>query len=67
MKIKKIPALEDFEQIVRLIEDSRSQALRQVNAELVTLYFEIGRNVSQKVANGVWGEKTVDELADFIR
>ena len=67
MKIEKLSQNTEFEQIVRLIEDSRSRALRQVNAELVTLYFEIGQIVSERVANGVWGEKTVDELADFIK
>lgn len=67
MKIEKPTQNSDFERIVRLIEDARSRALRQVNAELVMLYFEIGQIVSQKVANGVWGEKTVDELADFIK
>lgn len=67
MRIEKTSQNSDFEQIVRLIEDARNRALRQVNAELVMLYFEIGQIVSQKVANGVWGEKTVDELADFIK
>ena len=66
MKIEKLSAKTDFEQIVRLIEDARSRTLRKVNAELVTLYYQIGQVVSQKVADGVWGEKTVDELADFI-
>ena len=67
MKFEKLSNNDDFEQIVRLIEDSRSRALRQVNVELVTLYFEVGRIVSNKVANGIWGEKTVDELAAFIQ
>ncbi len=67
MKIEKLSNNNDFVQIVRLIEDSRNRAWRQVNVELVTLYFEIGKIVSNKVANGVWGEKTVDELARFIK
>lgn len=41
--------------------------MQRVNAELVTLYFNVGQIVSQKVAGGVWGEKTVEELADFIK
>ena len=66
MKIEKLSDNTDFKQIVRLIEESRTRALRKVNAELVTLYYQIGQIVSEKVANGVWGEKTVDELAKFI-
>ena len=67
MKIEKPSDNTEFEQIVRLIEDARSRALRQVNIELVTLNYQIGQIVSGRVANGVWGEKTVDELADFIK
>jgi hypothetical protein len=67
MKIEKLSDTAEFEQIVRLIEDARSRVLRQVNAELVTLNYQIGQTVSERVANGVWGEKTVDELADFIK
>jgi predicted nuclease of restriction endonuclease-like (RecB) superfamily len=67
MKIEKLFDTAEFEQIVRLIEDARSRALRQVNAELVILNYQIGQIVSERVENGVWGEKTVDELADFIK
>ena len=37
-----------------------------MNAELVLLYFNIGNIVSDKVAAGIWGESTVDVLANFI-
>lgn len=66
MKIEKLSENSDFEQIVRLIEASRNRAFQKVNAELVMLNYQIGQIVSQKVADGVWGERTVDELANFI-
>jgi DUF1016 N-terminal domain len=56
----------DFEKIVLLIEKARSRAFSKVNAELVLLYFNVGKIVSIKVANGVWGEGTVNELANYI-
>lgn len=37
-----------------------------MNEELVLLYFNVGRIVSEKVSSGFWGEGTVDELANFI-
>lgn len=67
MKIEKFSGIGDFEQIVKLIQDSRNRALRQVNVELVALYFEVGKIVFHKVSDGAWGEKTVDELAGFIK
>ena len=49
-----------------LIEEARNRAFSKVNAELVLLYFNVGNIVSDKVAAGVWGENSVDDLAKFI-
>jgi hypothetical protein len=56
----------DFDNIIQLIEQARSRAFSKVNAELVLLYFNVGKIVSSKVADGFWGEGTVDELANYI-
>lgn len=57
----------EFANVVRLIEAARARAFRKVNAELVLLYFNVGKIVSEKVAAGNWGENTVDELAEHIK
>ncbi len=56
----------EFENVIQLIEEARNRAFSKVNVELVLLYFNVGKIVSSKVAEGVWGEGTVDELAKFI-
>lgn len=56
----------DFEQVARLIEDSRNRTFQKVNQELIHLYFKVGGIVSTKVADGKWGDGTVDELAAYI-
>jgi predicted nuclease of restriction endonuclease-like (RecB) superfamily len=56
----------EFTEIVRLIEESRNRAFQKVNEELVLLYFTVGKTVSVRVAEGVWGDKTVDELSAYI-
>lgn len=56
----------EFENIIRLIEEARSRADSKVNAELVLLYFTVGEIVSAKVTDGIWGEGTVNELANYI-
>jgi predicted nuclease of restriction endonuclease-like (RecB) superfamily len=56
----------DFEQILILIQESRGRVYAKANAELVLLYFNVGKVVSQKVEAGNWGENTVQELANFI-
>jgi predicted nuclease of restriction endonuclease-like (RecB) superfamily len=62
--IKKIQP--DFQQVLLLIQEARSRIFAKANAELVLLYFNVGKIVSQKVEAGNWGENTVQELAIFI-
>lgn len=56
----------DFEQIARMIVDARNRAFYKVNEELVLLYFNVGKVVSEKVSLGNWGDRTVDALAKYI-
>lgn len=62
----KIKTNKEFEQVTILIEEARNRAFQKVNEELVLLYFKVGNIVSAKVAEGAWGDNTVDELASYI-
>ena len=64
--MKSIKPAFEFEGIVRLIEESRNRAFQKVNEELVLLYFTVGKTVSVRVAEGTWGDKTVEELSAYI-
>ena len=57
----------DFHQITLLIREARQRAYAKVNEELVLLYYRIGKVVSERVSEGKWGDKTVDELSGFIQ
>ena len=41
---------------------ARYKSLRAINTELINLYWDIGKLVSEKSANG-WGTKVVDKLS----
>lgn len=56
----------DFEQVILLITEARNRVYSKANAELIMLYFNVGQIVSEKVANGNWGDGTVNDLADYI-
>jgi len=57
---------DQFSNIVSLIRQSQANALRAVNTELINLYWQVGEYISRQVAGAAWGEKTVDELAEYI-
>ena len=56
-----------FDDIIQLIQQSRNNAMKAVNTELINLYWNVGAYVNQKLSIAEWGDKTVDELADFIQ
>ena len=63
VKIVKDDSIAD---IVKLIETHRENAYRKVNEELVTMYYEIGKYLSEKVASEKWGSKVIDSIAREI-
>lgn len=56
-----------FADIIQLIKQSRTNAVRAVNAELIQLYWNIGEFISKKIEQAEWGDSVVSELANFIQ
>jgi predicted nuclease of restriction endonuclease-like (RecB) superfamily len=56
-----------FTDIIQLIKQSRTNAIRAVNAELINLYWNIGEYISRKIEQSEWGDSVVTELAKFIQ
>ena len=57
---------ESITDIVKMIETHRVNAYRKVNEELVMMYYEIGKYLSEKVASEKWGSKVIDKIAKEI-
>ncbi|MFD2557093.1 PDDEXK nuclease domain-containing protein [Sphingobacterium tabacisoli] len=58
---------QQFTDIILLIQQSRNNAVKAVNVELINLYWNIGAYIKQKLYVAEWGDKTVEELAKFIQ
>jgi hypothetical protein len=56
-----------FTDIIQLIKQSRTNAIKAVNAELINLYWNIGGYISKKIEQSEWGDSVVTELASFIQ
>lgn len=60
------PQNSDFNKIIAIIEDSRSRAIKAVNAELIRMYWDVGEYLSVLCANAAFGDKVIDEVAAYI-
>lgn len=56
-----------FVDIIQLIKQSRTNAIRAVNAELINLYWSIGEYICKRLELADWGESVVTELAKYIK
>lgn len=57
----------DFNEIINLIENRRQNAYKKINEELILLYWDFGKYISNKINNDKWGSKVVDSLVIFIK
>ena len=56
----------DFRNVVNLIQEARENAIRKVNEELILLYWNVGKYISEQLEIQKWGSSYVDEMASFI-
>lgn len=57
----------EYSEIISIIERARQNAFRAVNYELISMYWDIGQYISEKVAGGGWGKSIVTGFAQFIQ
>ena len=55
-----------FNEVVGIIEKARERAYRKVNEELILMYRDIGKYISEHAENVTYGDSFVDGLADFF-
>jgi len=57
----------EYDEVISIIERTRENAFQAVNREMISMYWEIGAYVSDKVKHSGWGESIVADLARFIQ
>ena len=55
-----------FEEIIMIVENAKERAYRKVNEELILMYQEVGKYISQKTKEASYGSGFVDNLAEFF-
>lgn len=56
-----------FTEILALIKNAQNYVIATTNQELIKLYWTIGRYISHRVNTAEWGQKTIEQLAEFIQ
>lgn len=56
----------DFGAVISIIENAKCRALKAVNAELIRMYWEVGKYLSDLCAKSSFGDKVIDEVAAYI-
>jgi predicted nuclease of restriction endonuclease-like (RecB) superfamily len=60
------PKPEQFDAIISIIDNAHNRALKAVNAELIRMYWNVGKYLSRLCSNSDFGDKVIDEVAAFI-
>ena len=56
-----------FDEVIHIIDNARSRAMKAVNAELIQMYWEIGSYVSGRVKDGGWGKAWLPISLSFCK
>ena len=64
--MKDIINYDNFSSIISIIEAAKQRAMKAVNAELINMYWEVGKYLSSLVENSSFGDKVIDEFAAYI-
>ncbi len=66
MKKDDLIAAANFDELIAMIESARARAWQAVNSELVALYWNVGKWLSDKCAKANWGDKTIRSIAEHL-
>lgn len=56
----------NFSTVISIIENAKGKALKAVNAELIRMYWDVGKYLSELCAGSSFGDKVIDEVANYI-
>jgi len=56
-----------FTEVLTLIKTAQQKVIATTNQELITLYWGIGKYISDRLTTSEWGQKTIEQLAAFIQ
>ncbi|PIE77345.1 MAG: hypothetical protein CSA15_13440 [Candidatus Delongbacteria bacterium] len=65
--MKHITKAQQFQKLTQIVENARNRVFQKVNEELILMYQEVGKFVSELIQSANYGDSVVDELALFFQ
>jgi len=56
-----------FAEVLTLIKTAQQKVIATANQELIKLYWNVGKYISDHLATSEWGQKAIEQLAAFIQ
>ena len=56
-----------FDEVIHIIDNARSRAIKAVNAELIQMYWKVGEYLSKEAENAAFGDAYIDFVAKEIQ
>ena len=53
--------------LIKIIEDSRNNALKRVNEELIQMYWKVGEYLSKEAESAAFGDAYIDSVVKEIQ
>ena len=57
----------EFNDLIQIIEESRANALKAVNRELILMYWKVGEYLHHLTLNSSFSDKVIEDVSKFIK
>ena len=55
-----------FDEVIHIIDNASSRAMKAVNAEMIQMYWSVGEYLTMLCTNAAFGDKIIDDVAAYI-
>ena len=58
--------VDDFAKVIRIVKEAKKRAYRKVNEELIIMYYDVGKCISEEASDAKYGDGYIERLADYF-
>lgn len=58
--------VDDFAKVIRIVKEAKNRAYRKVNEELIIMYYDVEKCISEEASDAKYGDGYIERLADYF-